>query len=156
MAVILARLCGLLVALMLAGAQPALAQMSATELVETLKTDLGVNERQASGGAGAVLKLAEERLGPSEFSMIEDSVPGADQLLEAAPALGEAPGALGGASSALGLSDLGGLAPLTGAFSLLGMSPEMIPQFAETVLGYVQSGGGEPVAGLLQRALLGG
>jgi hypothetical protein len=153
---VLARWCGLVVALVVAGAEPALAQMSASDLVAALQTELGVNERQASGGAGAVLKLAQERLGPAEFSMVEEAVPGADQLLAAAPALGEAPGALGGASSALGLADLGPLTPLTGSFSILGMSPEMIPPFTEAVIGYVQSGGGEPVAGLLQRALLGG
>jgi hypothetical protein len=156
MSSVLARLCGLFVALIVAGAEPALAQMSASDLVEALQTELGVNERQASGGAGAVLKLAEERLGPAEFSMVEEAVPGVSQLLSAAPALGEAPGELAGASSALGLGDLGALTPLTGSFSMLGMSPEMIPQFTEAVIGYVQSGGGEPVAGLLQRALLGG
>jgi hypothetical protein len=150
------RLLGLLIALTLVGAQPAAAQMSATDLVETLRTQLGVNDRQATGGAGAVLKLAQERLGPAEFSIVEEAVPGAGDLLGQAPALGAAPGELGGASSALGLGDLGGLTPLTGAFSILGMSPELIPQFTDIVLEYVQSGGGEPVAGLLQRALLGG
>lgn len=133
-------LAGLFAAAMLVFATSSLAQMSATGLVDALNTRLGVGDQQAWSGAGAVLRLAQERLPPAEFSIIEDAVPGVRDLLAAAPAV-DASG--------------GGLAPLAESFVLLGMSPELVPQFAESVIGYVRSGGGEPVAGLLERALLG-
>lgn len=134
-------LAGLLAVVMVVFATPALAQMSATQLVDALNTRLGVDDQQAWAGAGAVLRLAQERLPPAEFSIIEGAVPGARDLLAAAPAVDASPG---------------GLEPLAESFVLLGMSPELAPQFAQSVIGYVRSGGGEPVAGLLERALIGG
>lgn len=139
---------------LLAVATPAKAQVDA--LVGALTSQLDVTEEQATGGAGALFALAEERMAPSEFSRVSSAVPGVDQLLGAAPALGGgSSGPLGEAASALGGSDLGQLAQLAGPFAKLGLSPDMISRFLPVVLDYVQSTGGEQVMGLVQNALLG-
>lgn len=146
----------LLALLLLAAATPAKAQVDA--LVGALTSQLGVTETQATGGAGALFALAREQMAPSDFVQVSSAVPGVDQLLGAAPALGGgSSGLLGDAASALGAgSDLGQLAQLAGPFSELGMSPDMISQFVPIVLDYVQSTGGESAMGLMQGALLGG
>jgi hypothetical protein len=65
-----------------------------------------------------------EKLSAAEFDSLAKSVPGVDGYLKAAQ------NALGGAK----LSDLGGL---EGAFSKLGLKPEMVNQFKPHVLDYV-------------------
>ena len=40
------------------------------ELVDKLKSEIGVTETQASGGAGVILQQAKEKLGTGEFSEI--------------------------------------------------------------------------------------
>lgn len=146
---------GMLALVLLAAATPANAQVDA--LVGALTSQLGVTGAQATGGAGAMFALAEERMAPSEFSQVSSAVPGVDQLLGAAPALGGgSSGLLGDAASALGAgSNLGRLARLVGPFSELGMSPDMISRFVPVVLDHARSTGGGQVTGLLRRALLG-
>jgi hypothetical protein len=87
-----------------------------------------------------VFRLAERRLSPAEFSMIAESVPGVERVLDLAPAVGETSGGIG---------------DLALPFSLLGMPPRLIPPFVETVVDFVQATGSDPIAGLLRRTILG-
>jgi hypothetical protein len=125
-------------------------------LIESLTSQLGVSEEQATGGAGAIFQVAQDRMAPPQFSQLSDAVPGIDGLLGAAPPLGGTSGMLGGATSALGMGELGGLTELAGPFTKLGLSPDMASQFVPIVLDYVQSEGGQQAMSLLQTALLGG
>jgi hypothetical protein len=123
---------------MLIGAGAAHAQV--TDLVATLSLRLGLTREQAVRGAGAVFRLASQRLGPAEFSIIAESVPGIARVVDAAPAIAETGG---------------GLDDLTVPFSLLGIAPSLIPAFVEIVVDFVGTAGSDPAAGLLRRSLVG-
>ena len=94
------------------------------QLTTDLAKNLGVTEAQATGGVGAMLQQATEKLSAADFDTVRKSVPGIDQYLQASQQ------SLGGAK----LSDIGGL---QGAFKKLGLKPEMVAQFKPYVLDYV-------------------
>lgn len=94
------------------------------QLTADLAKNLGVTETQATGGVGAMLQQATEKLSAADFDTVRKSVPGIDQYLQASQQ------SLGGAK----LSDIGGL---QGAFKKLGLKPEMVAQFKPYVLDYV-------------------
>lgn len=143
---------------------PALAAADAAGLVGALTSQLGVNQQQAEGGAGALFGLAKQRMAPDQFGQVEQSVPGIGSLISAAPALGggqSSGGGLGGmAGGALGslggggaTGGLGALAPLAGSFSQLGLSPDMAGKFLPVILQYLNGNGAGSAAGLLKGAL---
>ena len=130
------------------------------ELVQQLVSSLGVQEEQATGGAGLILKLAQDKLGSGEFAQITSVIPGADALLGAAPngeSGGGMMGALGGmAAGMMGGNQgaaLGSLMSLAGGFSQLGMSGDMVTKFFPIILNFVQQKGGAEIAGILSKAL---
>ncbi len=121
------------------------------DLAGTLVKQLGVTEKQATGGAGALFNMAKNSLTKEDFSKVAEVVPSMDALLNAAPSLAKIPGAdklasvlEGGASKAVGL------ASLADQFSKLKMDKKMIGKFVPAVLSYVESKGGESIAGLLK------
>lgn len=122
------------------------------DLVGLLTSQLGVSSQQASGGAGLLFKMAQEKLSLQQFSQLTSAVPEASRLLGAAPSTGG--GMMGMLGKAVGGKG-GDLAALAGGFSKLGMDPGMIKKFMPLVLNYVQQQGGAGVAGLLQQALKG-
>lgn len=105
----------------------------AQALVDSLSTDLGVTQQQAAGGAGALLAMAQNNLSADQFGGILSKVPGLDSLL----------GGEGGVASSM-LGNISSLEGVSKAFSALGLSPDMISQFAPKILGFL---GGEGVAG---------
>lgn len=131
------------------------------ELVQQLVSNLGVGEDQAKGGAGLILKLAQDKLGGGEFAKVASAIPGSDVLLGSAPteesggggmmdALGGmAAGMMGGSQGAA----LGNLMSLAGGFSKLGMDGNMVTKFFPIILSFVQQKGGADVAGILSKAL---
>lgn len=111
-------------------------------MVDSLSSDLGVTPQQAAGGAGALLAMAQNHLSPEQFSGVLAKVPGLDSLL-------------GGDGGGMASSMLGNITSLEGvskAFSALGLSPDMISQFAPKILGFL---GGEGVAGPVLERLSG-
>ena len=129
------------------------------ELVQQLVSSLGVQEEQATGGAGLILKLAQDKLG-GEFGQVASVIPGVDALLGAAPAQqsgGGMMGALGGMAAGMIGGDqgaaLGSLMSLAGGFSQLGMSGDMVTKFFPIILNFVQQKGGAEIAGILSKAL---
>jgi len=48
---------------------------------------------------------------------------------------------------------VGGQAGLASAFSRLGMGPDMVPKFTQTLSDFVGKGGGEPAKNLLASAV---
>jgi len=124
-------------------------------LVGLLTKDLGVTEKQAQGGAGAIFNMARENLGAEDFGKVANAVPEMDNLLKAAPKTGGLGSAIGGKTSLLGgsASKLAGLASLAGSFSQLGMKSDMASKFVPIILSYVQSTGGDSVKSLLAGVL---
>ncbi len=130
------------------------------ELVQQLVSNLGVQEDQAKGGAGLILKLAQDKLGGEEFAKVASAIPGSDVLLGSAPSQdsgGGMMGALGGmAAGMMGGGQgaaLGSLMSLAGGFSQLGMDGNMVTKLFPVVLNFVQQKGGADVAGILSKAL---
>lgn len=130
------------------------------ELVQQLVSNLGVQEDQAKGGAGLILKLAQDKLGGGEFAQLASAIPGSDVLLGSAPSEDAGTGmmgALGGmAAGMMGggqASNIGTLMSLAGGFQKLGMSGDMVTKFFPVILNFVQQKGGADVANVLTKAL---
>lgn len=122
-----------------------------SELISALTSQLGVTGHQASGGAGLLMKLAQERLSAGEFQQVAAAIPGLDGLLSAAPTTGGG-GVMGMLGKAVG-GNTGDIARLAGGFSKLGLDPGMIQRFIPVIMGYIQQHGGDAAAGLLQKAM---
>jgi len=129
---------------------------TAMGLLPTLTQQLGVSDSQAEGGMGSLMNLAKSALSTEEFGSLSQGVPGMDTLLAAAPALnskGGSSGLSGMLSSAGGLaSTIGGLGQITEQFEALGLSPDMIAQFANIAIGYFTQEGNN-TGELLQKGL---
>jgi Protein of unknown function VcgC/VcgE (DUF2780) len=130
------------------------------ELVQELTQQLGINQQQASGGLGMILKLAKQKLG-GDFGQVAQHVPDAENLMNSAPQpqpatgtsgggiLGAVGGLLGGKPGS-SLASAGGLA---GGFQQLGLSPGIIGRFLPVVLNFFQQRGGDQTRNLLEHAL---
>ena len=130
---------------------------SAAGLTDTLMSGLGISEKQASGGAGSLMKYAKGNLSGDDFSKVSDSIPDMSSILSAAPAMAKSAGGglggLGDMASALGGDSVAGLAGLASSFTGLGMDAGMIQKFIPMILEYVKGSGGSDVMGLLAGAL---
>lgn len=131
------------------------------ELVNLVVSQLGVNQNQATGGLGAIMKLAQEHLG-TDFSQIEKYLPQVQSLISQAPTAatgtdGGLAGVVGSALSAFGMgnSKVAGLAQLAGQFKSLNLDADMITKFAPIVTGYLQQQGGTTAVDLIQKFLKG-
>ena len=127
------------------------------ELIQQLMAGAGVNQAQAEGGAGLLLGLLKEQLSSSEFAKVDAAVPGAETLIDAAPATnsGGLGGLLGSAVSALGGTELGNLASLAGGLSKLDLDIGTIGKFIPILLAFLQSKGGDDLVGMVSRVLQG-
>ena len=125
------------------------------ELIQMLVQQLGVSDEQASGGAGLLFKLAQEKLSSGEFAQVKDAVPGIENMMSSAPQAGGLAGALGGLASSFGGggSQLAGLAELAGGFRNLDLDSGMIGKFIPIVLSFAQSKGGDAIKQMLARVL---
>lgn len=127
-------------------------------LVNILVQQLGITPQQATGGAGSIFSVAKQSMSSASFGQVSKAVPGMNQLLTAAPALGGSTGAsslMGSVASALGGgSNLGNMATLASSFQSLGMGSGMMGQFIPVILQYIQARGGSTTMGLLQGALM--
>tara|TARA_R110002049_G_scaffold291436_2_gene475379 strand:- start:396 stop:1118 length:723 start_codon:yes stop_codon:yes gene_type:complete len=131
-------------------------------LLPTLTSQLGVTETQAEGGMGSLLQVAKGALSSDEFGQLSQGIPGMDTLLAAAPALGSKSSggnALSGMLSNAGgmAAGLGAMGKLTEQFEALGLSSDMIMQFANIAISYFSSSDAPEGAGntgnLLQSGL---
>ena len=115
----------------------------AKALVDSLSTDLDVSGQQAAGGAGALLAMAQSNLSGDQYIGVLNKVPGLESLLGGGEGGGVASSMLGNISSMQGV---------TKAFGALGMSPEMVSQFAPKILGFL---GDKGVTGQVLNSLKG-
>jgi hypothetical protein len=125
-------------------------------LIQLLSSNLGVTEKQATGGAGSIFNVAKQKLSAGDFAQVAKAVPGIDNMMAAAPKSEGVTGMLGGASSLFGGSaaSVDKVASLSGSFSQLGMNAGMVNKFTPIILDYVKSKGGEQTMKILQGALL--
>jgi len=114
--------------------------MRTPDLTKTLVSKLGVTEKQATGGVGAMLQSAKEKLSGADWEKVSEGVPGVDRYLKSAQEM------LGGKK----LSESGGV---KGAFNKLGMSPDMVGKFKPVVLDYAGQHGGNGVKSMLTKVL---
>jgi len=124
-----------------------------SKLIGTLTDLLGVSGEQATGGAGAVFREAKKNMNPGDYSKLLSAIPGIDSLIQAAP---QVSGLAGKASSLFGGSSgsVQGISALTDSFAKLGLSPDMVNQYVDVILDYVQSEAGQQTMTVLKNALL--
>jgi hypothetical protein len=125
----------------------------AAGLLPALTNSLGVSDKQATGGTGALLNLVKDNLDAESFSALTGMLPGLDvaSLLKAAPELG------GNSSltSMLGSSGeaLAGAQEVFSQFKALGLSTEQLGEYIRITNGYLQSEGGQSAVALFQKGL---
>lgn len=124
------------------------------ELLDELKNNLGINDEQAKGGTGLLLKLAKEKLG-GDFTEVENAIPDTDDMIKAAPESGGVGGLLKSVTHVFGGSaeKFGDMAALSGGFSKLGLDKDMVTKFIPIVMNYAQSKGGDTVKNLIGKVL---
>lgn len=125
------------------------------ELIQQLTQNLGIEEKQAKGGAGLIFQMAQQKLGDGEFSQVANAIPGVSDLLGAAPqADAGLAGALGGLAGAFGGGgNVANLAALAGGFTQLGINPGMVGKFVPIILSFAQNQGGDQVKNILAGVL---
>ena len=109
--------------------------ITSNPLVSALTSGLGVSPEQAVGGTGAMMGYAQNKLSPDQFSSISNAVPGLGDITKAAGPL-------------LGGSPLNSLADVNGAFSKLGLSPDMVAKFAPVIGDAVSKAAGPQIGSL--------
>ncbi len=123
------------------------------DFVEHMTSELGVSARQAAGGAGLLLAMAQQRLQQDEFMRLADTIPAISDVI------GKAPRADASSRHALierlsrWFGGLGGLAGLATGFQTLGCDKTMIPKFVDSLVSFVRARSGDEVATLLQGVL---
>jgi hypothetical protein len=136
------------VAVMFAVATSAAGQtLSSKDLVASMAKELGSSTQQAEGATGSLLSLAQSKLKPEDWGKVAKAIPGVDSLLKAAPTTPVGTTGIPGASSAAG-----GLAGVAGAFSKLGLSPELVSKAIPILTSFVTKNGGGDVGKLLASA----
>jgi hypothetical protein len=132
------------------------------ELITSLVKQLGVTESQAQGGAGAIFKAAQERLGAGQFNDLLGGVPGVKDLLAKAPAAGGGGGGGGGGGLLGGLASMAGklgggdmaqAAQLLATFGSLGMNKDTLMKFVPVVMQFLESKGGKDLVTQVRGAL---
>lgn len=130
------------------------------ELINQLTEQLNINNKQAEGGVGAILKIAQEKLADGDFSSIAQVFGGQGQvnsMIAKAPSEGASGllGTLGGITSALGVNtgSMGSLMSLAGSFQKLDMSSETLSKFAPIVVNWATENGGENVKNIINKIL---
>lgn len=137
------------------GSFPSAGNAGTMDLITKLVSALGITEKQAEGGVGALFNNAKENLSTEDFTKAADAVPGVDKYMADAPSTDSDEGAGGLLKSGLsslggGASKMGDMAGLAGAFSKLGMNTDTMTKFVPIVVDYMDSEAGSGVAGLLK------
>ncbi len=142
-------------ALLTVGILPSSGHGGTMDLIAQLVSALGITEKQAEGGVGALFNNAKENLSAEDFNKAAEAVPGVDKYMAEAPSSDSDEGAGGllkGGLSSLGggASKIGNLAGLTDSFSNLGMNTETMTKFIPIVVDFMESNAGSGVADLLK------
>jgi hypothetical protein len=123
------------------------------QLIDTLVKQLGVNEKQAQGGAAVIFKAARDKLGGGEFDKLLGNLPGAAQLADRAPATGGLGKMFGGLAGALGGGNAAILANVVTSFGSLGLTQDHARQFVPVIIEFLRGKLGQDKVATLERAL---
>ncbi len=96
-------------------------------LVEQISSGLGVGDAQAVGGTGALLALANQTLTPSQNSELLQYIPDVSQFTSMIPGVNS--------------NSISNISSLYQAFSNLGLSDSLIPDFATQIIDYLENQG---------------
>ena len=117
------------------------ASLASDPLISSLMSGLGLNATQATGGAGALLGLAQEKLTSADWSKVASAIPGASQMIAQAKSLGGITG------------KFGSLANLAPAFSKMGLTSDQVKSLTPAVTDYVSKAVGPEIGGLMSGAI---
>lgn len=107
-----------------------------TQLLPLVTDTLGVSERQARGGLGAIFQASESVLSPQNFALMGKYVPEMDQLMAEAPATNNL---MGGALQMAGVGASGtAAANLLSQFNDLGLGTDMIMKYSQLTSDYLK------------------
>ena len=105
-------------------------------LMPSVVQALGVTEKQAKGGLGAIFMAAKATLAPEDYKLISDAVPDISSYVAAAPPTNQL---VGGAMSMLGGSaETTAAANLVTQFNDLGLGADMIAGFSQQAIDFVK------------------
>ena len=142
--------------LLMGGITPTTGNAGTMDLITQLVDALGITDKQAEGGVGALFNNAKENLSTEDFNKASDAVPGVEKYMAETPSTDSGSDA-GGLLKSSGLSSLGGsaskirsMAGLADSFSKLGMNTETMTKFIPIVTDFMESKAGSGVAGLLK------
>jgi hypothetical protein len=126
------------------------------ELIDMLTESLGVDARQAEGGAAVLFKAAKAKLGDGEFGQLLGGVPGLSDLMNKAPASGGGGlgGMLGGIAGAMG-GNAALISTIVGGFGKLGLTTDDAKRFVPVVLDFLRKNVGPDVVSRLEKTLRG-
>ena len=111
------------------------------DLIQEIMKQVGVDETQAKGGAGALFKVAQDKLDGADFSKLAGAIPGIDDLIKSVPSGSGMSGMLGGLAKSFGGADLGSLAALVGSLSSLNLDKDTLSKFLPVILSYLKDKG---------------
>jgi hypothetical protein len=117
-------------------------ELASSPLTDNLTKSLGVTQKQAAGGVGSMLTLAEEKLPAGDFDKVAGAIPGASKYVDMAKSLGAVSGPVGGSSG------------LNAALGRLGISSTTAAKFVPAVTSFVDKAAGPQVSSLLKSAML--
>lgn len=127
---------------------------TAANLTSMLVSSLGVSDKQATGGLGSLFGQTKQNLNAEQFGQIAQYVPDMDTLLKAAPAISggkDLGGLLGNAGKIA--SSVQGAGKVMKQFEALGLSSDMISQFIQIAMSFLQKEGGSETTDLLKMGL---
>jgi len=127
----------------LMGAATATAIQAGMGLMPTVTKALGVTDKQAKGGLGAIFMAAQATLTPEDFKLISNAVPGIDGYIASAPAVN---GLVGGAMGMFNGSTA--MANLASQFNDLGLGADMIAKFSQQAVNYIEASSSETASTL--------
>ena len=123
-----------------------------TQLIPLVTGTLGVTERQARGGLGAVFQASKSVMTTQDFSLIERYVPEVNQLMDEAPPTNQL---MGGALQMAGVGAGGtAAANLATQFHDLGLGADMILKYSNLAGDYLRNNS-EELAGRFNDAITG-
>ena len=123
------------------------------ELIDALVSQLGVNDKQARGGAGVLFKAARDKLGNGEFDKLVGKVSGIEDLIKKVPEASWLGKLFGGLASSLGGDNAALIANVVTGFGRLGLTQEHAKSFAPVILKFLRAEIGTAKAAKLEKAL---
>jgi len=109
--------------------------VESNDLIGMLVSQLGVSDKQASGGVGSILSYAKQALSSGDFSTLTNAIPDSEKLLGSAPKTNDALKNISKDNS------VSGLASLASSFSSLGLNSDMVGKFVPVVMDYLKGNG---------------